>query len=236
MKKLFAILILGIIPVFFLTACIRNDAENLKLKDPSTDKKNVAKDVAILGTCDAESFGVYEGGPTDRPANSLGIQINSTGWSSAVVGYKEYNSTAPFTNYTIAAPTSSIITFASGIDALKTWDVQLTLTCSDGSVSTSSLHHDVMKGYDVGPSASNNVTLTQTSSPSGTITIKNNFSFPIYSGLTSYPSNTILYPAQMIAPGAQLSYSSLAAGRYGVLLNKFTTFPGAQAFTRVLTL
>ncbi|SEM33055.1 hypothetical protein SAMN04488505_10474 [Chitinophaga rupis] len=236
MNKLLNLPILASLCVLSLTACVKNGVNDISIsKDVTPAEESKIKPPTTLGTCNAEGYYFYESGVEDPP-HSFGIQIYSTGWSSAVVGIKEYNSSAPFTNYTLSTPTSNIVTLVSGIDNLKTYDVQLTLTCSDGTVSVSGIRHDQLKGYDVGTSLSNNVTVTSATSPSRTITIRNNFNFTIYVGLYSFTTGAVLYGAQALGSGAQTSFSSLAPGKYGVLLNKFDPFSGTAAYTRVVSL
>jgi len=236
MNKTLNLPILTSLFVLSLTACVKNGVKDISVsKDVIPAEESKIKPPTTLGTCDAEGYYFYESGAEDPP-HSFGIQIYSTGWSSAVVGVKEYNSSGPLTNYTLSTPTSNIVTLVSGIDNLKTYDVQLTLTCSDGSVSVSGIRHDQLKGYDVGTSLSNNVTVTSATSPNRTITIRNNFNFTIYVGLYSFTTGAVLYSAQALGSTGQTSFSSLPAGRYGVLLNKFDPFSGTSAFTRTINL
>ncbi|MCF6404922.1 hypothetical protein L3C95_18625 [Chitinophaga filiformis] len=235
MKTLIKLFVVSGLSACLFTSCIKNAVKDISIKNETTDKSTISPPT-ILGTCDAENFYFFENGVEDPPF-SFGVQINSTGWSSAIVGVKEYNSTGPFTNYPITTPTNNIVTIATGIDNLKTYDIQLTLTCSDGTISTSAIRHDQIKGYDVGTSPTNNVTVTTSSSP-GSITVRNNFNFPIYVGLSQVINSmtVVISGPQQLAAGAQLSYPSLAASRYGVMLNKFETFPGQSAFTRFVTI
>ena len=236
MNKLLNLPILASLCALGLTACVKNGVKDISVaKDVAPAEESKIKPPTTLGTCNAEGYYFYESG-TEQPAHSFGIQIYSTGWSSAVVGIKEYNSSAPFTNYTLSTPTNSIVTLVSGIDNLKTYDVQLTLTCSDGTVSVSAIRHDQLKGYDVGASLSNNVTVTTATSPSRTVTIRNNFNFTLYVGLYNLNTGVVLYSAQALGSGAQTSFSSLPSGTYGVLLNKFDPFSGTAAYTRVVSL
>jgi len=234
MKRSLNLFILSGLSLCLATSCVKNSVKDMRIKDDAA--KATIPPVHPFGTCDAEAFYFYEDGPTENPPSAFGVQITGTGWSSAVVGYKEYNSTAAYTTYTISAPTTSIVTIATGIDYLKTYDVQLTLTCSDGSVSTSAIRHDVIKAYDCGPAASNNVTITTSTSPRS-ITVKNNFAFPLYIGLSSVTTSgsTLINGPVAVASGGTYTFSISAAGRYGLLLNKFTTFSGVGAYTRLYT-
>ena len=231
MKTPLNLTILFALSVCLLMACSKNPVKDVPLNNDA--EKASLGGVHPLGTCDAENFYFYEDGPTENPPNAFGLQINSTGWSSAVLSVREYNTTGAFTYYNVSTPTTSIVTLATGIDYLKTYDIQLTLTCADGSVSTSSIKHDGIKGYDCGIYATNNVTITTSTSPRSII-VKNNFVFPIYIGLSSVTTtSTLISGAQPLAPGATYTYSIPAAGKYGLLLNKFAAFPGLSAYTRV---
>jgi hypothetical protein len=227
-----------LIKSLILSSLLFTSCSKTAVKEDLSGKKDTPLKNAVnpgpLAICDPESFYFFEDGPTENPPNSFGVQINSANWASAIVSVTEYGTTNTNT-YSLTGPSNAITTIASGINALKTYNVQLQLTCSDGTVTTSAIRHDQIKSYDVGPDASYNTTFVYTSSPRK-ITITNHFPFTLYVGVYNATNNTSLVGATAVAPGASFNYSPSAAGRYGVLFNKFDPFTGFAAYTRLITL